>query len=106
MLKDFKSKRKLENDVEADLADCSPTKAQRIWFHLETEPSIQEAFSAFTSSPNFGDMAEEANGEASEEARLQMAMNLMARLRSLLIQDQLLVRLCLILSQYNSKVSK
>ena len=65
-LRDLKSKRKLENDVEADLADCSPTKAQRMCFHLETEPSGQEAFLAFTSSPNFGDrdMAEEASEEA------------------------------------------
>ncbi len=49
-------------------------------FILKLNLLAKRLFLAFTSSPNFGDMAEEANEEASEEARLQMAMNLMARL--------------------------
>ena len=60
-LKELKSKRKLEHNEEADCADSSPSKAQRMCFHLESELTGQEAFLAFT---HLGDMAEEASDVA------------------------------------------
>ena len=79
---------KFESDVEADPADCLSCN----WTFLPR---------AFHILPNFGGMAEEANERRVTKHRLQMAMNLIVQawLRSLLRQDQVLVRPCLIPSQ-------